>query len=243
MRDMLQFAASKEAPHAITLKGARLSWAILEGHKTIENRTIRLRPGWYVLNRTQDEIEEAGSDEPINFDKPDETKAAAMIQDRFRDRKAGKNPEMVELSEEQLGEFREAFALFDKDGDMTISAEELGTVMVSLGQNPTPQEIRKMIDDVDENGDGTIDFDEFKTLMQMQMTDTDNTENLTAAFKVFDADGSGSISRAELHEIMTTKGKPLTDAEVEEMMREADKDGDGNINYAEFVNGLMGKKK
>ena len=36
--------------HAITLKGARLSWAILEGHKTIENRTIRLRPGWYVLH-------------------------------------------------------------------------------------------------------------------------------------------------------------------------------------------------
>ena len=39
-----------QVTHAITLKGARLSWAILEGHKTIENRTIRLRPGWYVLH-------------------------------------------------------------------------------------------------------------------------------------------------------------------------------------------------
>ena len=74
---------------------------------------------------------------------------------------AGKKPELVGLSDEQVGEFREAFALFDKDGDLTISADELGTVMRSLGQKPTPAEVRQMIDDVDENGDGTIDFDEF----------------------------------------------------------------------------------
>ena len=98
-----------------------------------------------------------------------------------------------------------------------------------------------MIDDVDENGDGTIDFDEFKVLMQMQMTETDQTENLTSAFKVFDVDGSGSITKEELHKIMTTLGEPLTDAEVDEMMKGADKDGSGTIEYKEFVNGLMGK--
>merc|ERR1711990_641820 len=107
--------------------------------------------------------------------------------------------------------------------------------MRSLGQSPTPAEVQQMINDVDENGDGTIDFDEFTVLMQMQMTETDNTENLTSAFKVFDADGSGSITKTELHKIMTTMGEPLTDAEVDEMMRGADKDGDGNINYSEFV--------
>ena len=91
---------------------------------------------------------------------------------------------------------------------------------------------------------GSVDsFDEFQVLMQMQMTDTDNTEMLTSAFKVFDADKSGSISRDELHKIMTTLGEPLTESEVNEMMAEADKDKDGTINYSEFVNGLMGKKK
>ena len=114
--------------------------------------------------------------------------------------------------------------------------------MRSLGQNPTEAEVKQMIADVDENGDGTIDFDEFTVLMQMQMTDTDNTENLCAAFKVFDKDGSGSIDRDELHKIMTTLGEPLSDAEVDEMLREADKDRDGTINYQEFVTGLMGKK-
>ena len=179
--------------------------------------------------------------DPIDFDTPDEQKAALAIQKRFRQKKAGEKPELNELSDEQLAEFREAFALFDKDGDQTISADELGTVMRALGQNPTPQEVQQMIDDVDENGDGTIDFDEFKVLMQMQMTDTDQTENLTSAFKVFDVDGSGSITKAELHKIMTTLGEPLTDAEVDEMMKGADKDGSGTIEYKEFVNGLMGK--
>ena len=197
---------------------------------------------WFVLNRTVDAIDEGDEGDAIDFDTPDEHKAALEIQRRFRERKSGKKPDLVGLSEEQLSEFREAFALFDKDGDLTISAEELGTVMRSLGQKPTPIEVQQMIDDVDENGDGTIDFEEFKVLMQMQMTDTDNTENLTSAFKVFDDDGSGSISRAELHKAMTTLGDPLTDAEVEEMIHAADMDGDGNINYSEFVNGLMGKK-
>ena len=205
------------------------------------NSGEQMGDNWYVLNRVVEAIEEGGEGDPIDFDTPDEQKAALAIPKRFRQKKAGEKPELNDLSDEQLAEFREAFALFDKDGDQTISAEELGTVMRALGQNPTPQEVQQMIDDVDENGDGTIDFDEFKVLMQMQMTETDQTENLTSAFKVFDVDGSGSITKEELHKIMTTLGEPLTDAEVDEMMKGADKDGSGTIEYKEFVNGLMGK--
>ncbi len=49
-------------------------------------------------------------------------------------------------------EFREAFSLFDKDGDGTISSKELGTVMRSLGQNPTETELNDMINEVDADG-------------------------------------------------------------------------------------------
>ena len=49
-------------------------------------------------------------------------------------------------------EFREAFSLFDKDGDGTISSKELGTVMRSLGQNPTEVELQDMINEVDADG-------------------------------------------------------------------------------------------
>ena len=60
------------------------------------------------------------------------------------------------LTEEQTAEFKEAFALFDKDGDGTISTKELGMVMNSLGQKPTPQELDNMISEVDIDGNGEI---------------------------------------------------------------------------------------
>ena len=56
------------------------------------------------------------------------------------------------LTEEQIAEFKEAFSLFDKDGDGTITTKELGTVMRSLGQNPTEAELQDMINEVDEDG-------------------------------------------------------------------------------------------
>ncbi|KAN0082579.1 hypothetical protein V8E55_008374 [Tylopilus felleus] len=129
-----------------------------------------------------------------------------------------------QLSEEQIS-----------DGDGTITTKELGTVMRSLGQNPTEAELQDMINEVDADGNGTIDFPEFLTMMARKMRDTDSEEEIREAFKVFDKDGNGFISAAELRHVMTNLGEKLTETEVEEMIREADVDGDGQINYDEFV--------
>ncbi|KAG9333894.1 hypothetical protein JZ751_009413, partial [Albula glossodonta] len=83
-------------------------------------------------------------------------------------------------------EFKEAFSLFDKDGDGTITTKELGTVMRSLGQNPTEAELQDMINEVDADGNGTIDFPEFLTMMARKMKDTDSEEEIREAFRVFD---------------------------------------------------------
>ena len=149
--------------------------------------------------------------------------------------------EMVRYTDEQIAEFKEAFALFDKDGDGTITTKELGTVMRSLGQNPTEAELQDMINEVDADGNGTIDFPEFLNLMARKMKDTDSEEELKEAFKVFDKDGNGFISAAELRHVMTNLGEKLTDEEVDEMIREADVDGDGQVNYDEFVKMMMAK--
>ncbi|GAA5903998.1 hypothetical protein JCM8208_001756 [Rhodotorula glutinis] len=138
-------------------------------------------------------------------------------------------------------QFKEAFSLFDKDGDGTITTRELGTVMRSLGQNPTEAELQDMINEVDADGNGTIDFPEFLTMMARKMKDTDSEEEVREAFKVFDKDGNGFISAAELRHVMTNLGEKLSDTEVEEMIREADTDGDGQINYDEFVRMMMSK--
>merc|ERR1712160_86706 len=146
-----------------------------------------------------------------------------------------------QLTEEQIAEFKEAFSLFDKDGDGTITTKELGTVMRSLGQNPTEAELQDMINEVDTWGNGTIDFPEFLSLMARKTWDTDTEEELIEAFKVFDRDGNGLISAAELRHVMTNLGEKLTDEEVDEMIKEADIDGDGHINYEEFVRMMMAK--
>merc|ERR1711898_82187 len=105
-----------------------------------------------------------------------------------------------QLTEEQIAEFKEAFSLFDKDGDGTITTKELGTVMRSLGQNPTEAELADMINEVDADGSGTIDFPEFLDLMAKEIKE---------AFKVFDKDGNGFISAAELRHVMTNLGEKL----------------------------------
>lgn len=85
---------------------------------------------------------------------------------------------MEELSQDQIAELKEAFLVFDKDGDGTISAKELETILKSLGTNPTEQELQDMIKEVDVDNNGTVDFSEFLTMMAGQMKDTDAEQEI-----------------------------------------------------------------
>lgn len=139
------------------------------------------------------------------------------------------------LTPEKVNEFKEAFEIFDKDKDGYITLKELGDIMQNLGQCPTEAELQDMISEVDKDKNGTLDFTEFLGLMARKMRDTDNNEEIIEAFKVFDKDGNGLLSPNELLDVMTSLGEKVTLEEVTEMVKEADYDGDGQINYEEFV--------
>lgn len=80
-------------------------------------------------------------------------------------------------------------------------------------------------------------------MMARKMKDTDSEEEIREAFRVFDKDGNGFISAAELRHVMTNLGEKLTDEEVDEMIREADIDGDGQVNYeGECAGVVLGRK-
>ena len=98
-----------------------------------------------------------------------------------------------------------------------------------------------MINEVDADENGTIDFLGVLSLMARKMKDADIEEELTEAFKVFDRDGNGFISDAELRHVTTILGEKLTDEEVDEIIREADVEGDDQINDEEFVKMMMAK--
>ncbi|UYV74298.1 hypothetical protein LAZ67_11002912 [Cordylochernes scorpioides] len=78
---------------------------------------------------------------------------------------------------------------------------------------------------------GTIEFNEFLHMMSKKTKESDSEAELKEAFRVFDKNGDGFISAPELRHVMTNLGEKLTDEEVEDMIREADLDGDGLVNY------------
>mmetsp|Transcript_2841 Transcript_2841/g.5998 ORF Transcript_2841/g.5998 Transcript_2841/m.5998 type:complete len:148 (-) Transcript_2841:214-657(-) len=144
----------------------------------------------------------------------------------------------VELTEAQIAEYKEAFVLVDSDGDGIILSTQIGTVFRMLGQNPTQAELADMMSEVDNE---TIEFPEICTLLARKLKDTDPMEEFKEAFRVFDKDGNGFTSAAELRHIMTNLGEKMSDAEVDEMLGYADIDGDGQINYEEYVKLMMAK--
>eukprot|EP01027_Heterolobosea_sp_BB2_P008623 GEZU01012796.1.p1 GENE.GEZU01012796.1~~GEZU01012796.1.p1 ORF type:complete len:200 (-),score=46.76 GEZU01012796.1:163-681(-) len=140
-----------------------------------------------------------------------------------------------ELTEEQKNEIQEAFDLFDTDGSGTIDAKELKVAMRALGFEPKKEEIKKMIADIDKDGSGTIDFNEFLELMTAKMSEKDSREEILKAFRLFDYDETGKISFANLKRVATELGENMTDEELQEMIDEADRDGDGEISEEEFL--------
>lgn len=140
-----------------------------------------------------------------------------------------------ELSAEKLTEYREIFSFFDRDGGGSIGAEEFQQVMRTFGWDPREDELKDMVSVIDQDGDGDINFNEFVWLMTREFHDSDIEEEIREAFRVFDKEGNGFISTAELAAVMMNIGEVLSQEETEELVAEADIDGDGNVNYEEFV--------
>ncbi|CAF2049067.1 unnamed protein product [Rotaria magnacalcarata] len=145
------------------------------------------------------------------------------------------------FTEEQIQEFRQAFLLYDKDSDGAISPKVLGSVMRTLGQNPTEDELKGLINEFDCEGKGLIDFNEFLQMMAKRADEHSEEDELRQAFRVFDKNGNGFIKVAELRYVMTTLGEQFSDHEVDEMLREIDIAGNGIIRYEELVKVVMGK--
>ncbi|TKY60977.1 calcium-binding protein CML25 [Spatholobus suberectus] len=140
-------------------------------------------------------------------------------------------------------ELEQVFNKFDVNGDGKISASELGSIMGSLGQPATEQELENMIREVDGDGDGCISLQEFIELNTKGVDSDEVLENLKDAFSVFDIDGNGSITAEELNTVMRSLGEECSLADCRRMIGGVDSDGDGTIDFEEFrVMMMMGSR-
>ncbi|KAL3892226.1 hypothetical protein ACJMK2_004455 [Sinanodonta woodiana] len=132
----------------------------------------------------------------------------------------------------------EAFSIFDRDRDGKISVDELRYLVREIGYNPTENELRDLMKYADKNKSGVIEINEFKRLLQEQdkkLMKSNNRDVLKRAFQVFDRDGNGKIDAKELQAAMKTLGDTLTDEECNLMIKVADTNSDGKIDYMEFI--------
>merc|ERR1711935_789387 len=136
---------------------------------------------------------------------------------------------------QEIKEIEEAFSLFDADNSGMIDGTELKTAMEALGFKPKRDEIKKMLADIDKDGNGTIEAAEFMELMTAKFSDKDAKDDIIKAFGLFDDDGTGKITMKNLKRVAGELGETLSDAELKEMLTMGDSDGDGEVNQDEFL--------
>ena len=107
--------------------------------------------------------------------------------------------------------------------------------MRAMGFEPKREEVRRMIAESDREGTGTIDFATFESVMAPKMATRDPKDEALKSFKLFDDDETGTISLKNLRRVAKELGENMTDEELQEMIDEADRDGDGEINEDEFL--------
>ncbi|XP_032822291.1 troponin C, slow skeletal and cardiac muscles-like [Petromyzon marinus] len=144
-----------------------------------------------------------------------------------------------QLTEEQRNEFKAAFEMVVQESeDGRLSCRELESVMRMLGQSPSPEELAAMIDEFDENGTGTIGFEEFLEMMVRCMKEEGkgkSEEELSDLFRMFDRNSDGYIDLEELKGMLEQTGEKVGEEDVQALMNDGDKNKDGRIDYDEFI--------
>jgi len=151
------------------------------------------------------------------------------------------------LSETQIKGLRDIFMTLDGNGDGLLTATEMKEGIAKANLKETDDELKQLLEAVDSDGSGVVDYTEF--LAAALDKKTYMAENQCwQAFRVFDRDGNGKISKAELAHVLNDDGvKEAANGfesgkEIAELLKEVDKNGDGEIDFDEFMAMMKGQQ-
>ncbi|CAO3620452.1 unnamed protein product [Mucor fragilis] len=136
------------------------------------------------------------------------------------------------LTDAEINHWQAKFESLTNGNGMT--AETLKEIYKAAGIKVTDAEINSQISAADAKGNGKVDFDDFLAVMTKQH-DTNAEEGIAKVFEMLDTDNDGQLTGEDLKRGVSLFGNSVTETDVEEMMASADVDGDGLINYEEFL--------
>ena len=145
------------------------------------------------------------------------------------------------LSEDEIIEIKEAFDIFDDDKSGAIDISELKAAMANLGLESKNAQVAQMVNDLDADGSGSIDFEEFLNMLTAKVTKKETRADVEKVFRLFDEKKTGKIGLRNLREVALEIGEQMTDEELLKMIERADSDGDGLVTADDLYNVIVKK--
>ena len=147
----------------------------------------------------------------------------------------------MNLDSDKLKECKIVFDMFDKDKDGLISINKLGDIMRILGAAPSKIELDNLIYNLESNNNNLISFDNFLILLKNKLENQYTEEDIINEFRKLDKNGNGKISESDLRNLMSKYENPLSNEEIEEIIKEANVDSNNEIDYINFTKILLGE--
>ncbi|CAG8565324.1 9507_t:CDS:2 [Ambispora gerdemannii] len=155
-------------------------------------------------------------------------------------RRVKPRPISTDLTDEQHKEIRDAFDMFVPEGETEMDTKDLKVAMRALGFELKKEELKRILSDLDSPERGQIDYDTFVLIVDAKLSECDIKEEFKKIFAMFDDDETGKISFKNLKRVAQELNENIDDNELREMIEEADRNGDGEVDEEEFIH-LMQK--
>lgn len=147
------------------------------------------------------------------------------------------------LENDEIKVLKICFNMFDSKDQGFLSAEDLDDILRGMGFRPSKEELKDILEEIDEDGSGEIEFAEFCQLCAKFLIEEPDEETMKAelkeAFRVYDKEAQGFITTGQLREIISELDKRLTEEDLDGIIEEIDEDGSGTMDFDEFCQMMM----